>query len=54
MARGAYFVTEDCRALIDEMNAYSWKTDKHEPEDRNDHAINADQYSWIPFKERIG
>jgi hypothetical protein len=24
------------------------------PEDRNDHTINANQYSWIPFRKMIG
>ncbi|WP_050698029.1 terminase [Anaeromassilibacillus senegalensis] len=56
LASGDYLlVTEYCRAEIDELNAYSWKEDKdNEPEDGNDHTINADQYSWLPYKGRIG
>ena len=38
-----------------EYNAYSWQEDKdNEPEDRNDHTINAEQYSWLPYKDKIG
>ena len=45
---------EACRPLIDELNVYSWKEDKYEPEDGNDHCINSGQYAWLPFKDRIG
>lgn len=56
MAHGDYLiVAEYCKPLIDELNLYSWKEDKdNEPEDRNDHCINADQYGWLPYKEKIG
>lgn len=55
MAHGDYLIVEDaCKPNIDELNVYSWKEDKYEPEDRNDHTINADQYSWLPFKDKIG
>jgi len=54
MAHGDYLVVDTCRELVREMNTYSWKEDKDEPEDRNDHVINADQYSWLPFKKMIG
>lgn len=47
-------VQETCAHLIQEYNAYSWKEGKDEPEDRNDHAVNAEQYSWLPHKDRIG
>ena len=30
------------------------KEDKDEPEDRNDHTINANQYAWIPYRSMIG
>jgi phage terminase, large subunit, PBSX family len=33
---------------------YSWKENKYEPEDGNDHTINANQYAWLPFKREIG
>lgn len=49
-----YLVLEHCVEHIGELESYSWKEDKYEPEDRNDHTINASQYGWIPFRTRIG
>lgn len=49
-----FLIVDECKECIDEYNAYSWKEDKSEPEDANDHTINADQYSWIPYKHLIG
>lgn len=49
-----YYVMDHCKNHITEMESYSWKEDKYEPEDRNDHTINASQYGWIPFKNKIG
>ncbi|WP_040209860.1 terminase [Clostridium polynesiense] len=49
-----YLVLDHCRHHIGEHEAYSWKEDKYEPEDANDHTINASQYGWIPFKNKIG
>lgn len=54
MAHGDYLIVDTCKETIRELNTYSWKEDKDEPEDRNDHCINADQYSWLPFKQKIG
>lgn len=56
MAEGqhCYFIHESCKYLISELNSYSWKADKQQPEDANDHCINADQYSWLPYKHEIG
>ena len=56
MAHGDYFiVTGTCKPLEHELGLYSWSEDKDNvPEDRNDHCINADQYSWLPYKDRIG
>lgn len=55
MAHGNFLIVgENCKEYIDELNLYSWKEEKDEPEDRNDHTINADQYSWLPFKDKIG
>lgn len=54
MARGKYLICEDCTEHIRELNSYCWKEDRYEPEDRHDHTINASQYGWLPFKERIG
>lgn len=55
MARGDYLILEQsCKSLIDELNLYSWKEDKYEPEDANDHCINGSQYAWLPFKDKIG
>lgn len=55
LQQGAYLVLEHCTEHIAELNCYSWKEDKdNEPEDRNDHTINASQYSWLPYKMMIG
>lgn len=54
MAHGDFLVVDTCKESIRELNTYSWKEDKDEPEDRNDHTINADQYSWLPYKNKIG
>lgn len=49
-----YLIVDECTETIREYNTYSWKEDKDVPEDANDHTINADQYSWIPYKHLIG
>lgn len=49
-----YYVVDTCKNHIHELESYSWKDDKYEPEDANDHTINASQYGWIPFKNKIG
>ena len=54
MAQGHFFILDTCRPMIDEFNLYSWQEDKQEPEDGNDHTINADQYAWLPYKDKIG
>ncbi len=54
MAAGDFFILSHCRTLITELNVYSWKEDKYEPEDRNDHCINSCQYAWLPYKMQIG
>lgn len=54
MASGDYLVLEHCVHYIGEMNIYSWKEDKYEPEDRNDHCVNSCQYAWLPYKAKIG
>lgn len=51
----SFLIVDTCKESIREMNMYSWKEDKdNEPEDRNDHTINARQYAWIPYREVIG
>lgn len=54
LAEGKYLVHESCKEHIREMNAYSWKDDKDEPEDRNNHTIDAVDYAWLPFRREIG
>ena len=49
-----YLVLNHCEEHIRELNIYSWKEDKDEPEDRNDHTINASQYGYIPHINIIG
>lgn len=51
----AYLVLEHCVEHIAELEKYSWNEDKdNEPEDRNDHTVNASQYGWLPYKMLIG
>ena len=56
MAHGDFLLVQEyCQPEIDELNAYSWDEDRDNvPEDGNDHTINADQYSWLPYKSLIG
>lgn len=54
MASGDFLILESCKNYIAELNIYSWKEDKYEPEDGHDHCINADQYAWLPHKGKIG
>lgn len=49
-----YIVLDHCTEHIGELESYSWKEDKYEPEDRNDHTINSSQYGFIPFRNIIG
>ncbi|MDU1114624.1 MAG: terminase [Clostridium butyricum] len=49
-----YYVCDHCKEHIEELETYSWKEDKDEPEDANDHTINSSQYAWIPYRKRIG
>ena len=52
---GHYLVADNCRNHISELEAYSWKQDKdNEPEDCNDHTINASQYGFLPYVKMIG
>ncbi|CYU12585.1 TPA: terminase family protein [Streptococcus suis] len=54
MKQGCYLVVDDCVEHIHELEVYNWKENKDEPEDRNDHTINAGQYGWIPYLKQIG
>lgn len=54
LAAGDFLVLDTCKNFISEMNIYSWKEDKYEPEDGHDHCINSCQYSWLPYKSQIG
>lgn len=55
MARGAFLLAvPGTRPLLDEMAAYCWRDDTDAPQDGGDHCINAAQYAWLPWKERIG
>lgn len=52
---GHYLVLNHCINHIQELESYSWKEEKdYEPEDANDHTINASQYGWIPYRDKIG
>ena len=54
MAKCDFLIVDTCRHSINEYNAYSWKEDKFEPEDGNDHTINANQYAFLPYVGKIG
>ncbi len=54
LAQGDSLILDTCTESIRERNLYSWQQDKDAPEDRHDHTINADQYSWLPFVKHIG
>lgn len=52
--QGCYLVVDTCTEHLAEIDRWSWKEDKDEPEDGNDHTINANQYAWIPYRNMIG
>ena len=54
IAKEHFYVSDKCSEYLREVGVYSWKEDKDEPEDRNDHTINACQYAWLPFIADIG
>lgn len=55
LAQGYYYILGHCTNTINEMEVYSWQEDKdNTPEDGNDHCINSAQYSWLPYKTKIG
>ena len=54
MAAGDFLILNHCKTMIAELNVYSWKEEKYEPEDGNDHCINSCQYAWLPYKSMIG
>ena len=54
IAQGYYYVLDHCTNHIKELESYSWKQNKYEPEDGNDHTINSAQYGWIPYRDKIG
>ena len=49
-----FFVIDCCKNYISELNIYSWKEEKYEPEDGHDHCINSVQYAFLPYKDKIG
>lgn len=54
IAKEQFVVLDNCSEVIRELGVYAWKEDKNEPEDRNDHTVNACQYAWLPFVAEIG
>lgn len=53
-AQDDFFILEHCRNTVRELELYSWREDRYEPEDGHDHCINSCQYAWLPFKTVIG
>ena len=48
-------LAERCAPYVRELLAYSWDESRDSvPEDANDHSVQSCQYSWIPYRERIG
>lgn len=52
--QSCYLVVDTCENHLAELEKYSWNDEKDIPEDRNDHTVNANQYSWIPYRHMIG
>lgn len=52
--QNCYLVVDTCVEHLAELDRYLWDEDKDQPEDRNDHTINAQQYAWIPYRNLIG
>lgn len=52
--QNCYLVVDTCTEHLAELDRYSWDDEKDQPEDRNDHTINANQYAWIPYRNLIG
>lgn len=50
--RKQYLVVETCTTHIHEVTTYAYKDGN--PEDANDHTINASQYGFIPIQGKIG
>ena len=50
-----FLICSNCKTYIQELNTYSWDEKKdNTPEDGHDHMINSVQYSWLPYKKKIG
>lgn len=54
IAKKQFYVCDHNVEHIRELGTYSWQEDKDQPEDRNNHTIDACCYSWLPFVEMIG
>ena len=53
--QGVFFVLDTCTPYLRELSVYSWDESKDStPEDGNDHCIQACQYAWLPYKDKIG
>jgi len=50
-----FYVIEHCINYIHELEVYSWLENRdNTPEDANDHCVNSVQYSFIPYRDKIG
>lgn len=49
-----YLVVDNCIEHLKELGIWSWEEEKDEPEDKNNHTIDASCYGWIPYKHFIG
>lgn len=53
IATNYFYVIDTCKEHIHELETYSW-TENGQPEDGNDHTINAVQYAFLPHTGEIG
>ncbi len=53
MAYGCLTPSEKCKNLIREIKNARKALDGRVREDYDDHAINAFEYAWIPFRHRL-
>lgn len=51
----SFRILTTCKPYIRELGVYSWDESKDStPEDANDHCIQSCQYSWMPYRDKIG
>ena len=55
MQTGYYFVLDNCKEHIRELQNYSWEENKiNTPCDCDNHTIDSVSYGYIPYRDKIG